>query len=758
MYCLLAAPLAWPSWASYFQLLYGDNAFRPHCPNGKRDTTVPDLEAVYQQLPATSAKIAAPNRSVLCGKHSYHDVVTRVEAMVGKLAVVYYESYVDMRWANTLLPENASISNGSRVEVAHFLHRGRPRSPTSDNQTGARWLYHAPGSGVWFDVGRTLAVPTHTTAIRRVLGEEPIGVDKWHLGAVYRQYTRTFDAARRLGLDSIQFTSWEGDSDGQRKFELVDLRSMVPTQPGQLLPHYYSGLHADRPCVVAPHHILLRCQPDPRIPTAVSPPPAPAALTLPRSGAGGSASASASATRAMLAYTPSLLPPPPPPPPPSSAPPSYKLSRRQVDRLRGQARTFNESMAKAITQQPRNYSGSEYAKGVKKLEGLVRGLLSDYVREHSSVAAGAASCTPERHCVVATYSCPARFANIVHTLLSAFALAVVDNRPFVLRKSPGDGPTCAGVVKLASWVPDAPANLRPCRLVDSLSKNRSWGFVTKLMCRRSALPQCPPGSNGLEVAIAREAPLQFHEIAYIGIHPLQDRAATLFALGVHFALGAMFDALFSFEMGQGAGCTAKLALQSLPSSLRVAVHMRLGKAPGLSGDDTAALAPYVAAVRDLMHERGASACTALVASDSRLALAAIQPLLRDAGCTLQSVGRTSYQSDGPSDHGIDTGSTALCDIELLSSADAVVGTWTSTFSLLIAERIAHRRGTAIPTISMCWPGGACMQPLPLVSRRDVFWWHVETLHWPWVDVVYRDQREAPSCSSPNTNHSLQYQD
>ena len=178
--------------------------------------------------------------------------------------------------------------------------------------------------------------------------------------------------------------------------------------------------------VVAPHH-MLRCQPDPRIPTAVSPPPAPAALTLPRSGAGGSASASASATRAMLAYTPSSA--------------RRHLHRRRRRRLHHPATSSDarrstwdrparsESMAKAITQQPRNYSGSEYAKGVKKLEGLVRGLLSDYVREHSSVAAGGAA--RQRGVRLWSYSCPPALPTLSTRELSAFALAVVDNRPFV---------------------------------------------------------------------------------------------------------------------------------------------------------------------------------------------------------------------------------------------------------------------------------------------------------------------------------------
>ena len=47
-----------------------------------------------------------------------------------------------------------AFGDNELVEVVNFVE-------SDDHMYGARWLYHAPGSGFFLDLGRTVAVATH---------------------------------------------------------------------------------------------------------------------------------------------------------------------------------------------------------------------------------------------------------------------------------------------------------------------------------------------------------------------------------------------------------------------------------------------------------------------------------------------------------------------------------------------------------------------------------------------------------------------
>ena len=77
----------------------------------------------------------------------------------------------------------------------------------------------------------------------------------------------------------------------------------------------------------------------------------------------------------------------------------------------------------------------------------------------------------------------------------------------------------------------------------------------------------------------------------------------------------------------------------------------------------------------------------LLASDRDLTIGVLRPTAEADGCTVVTApkGDDGTVAGEHSEHGTQTGVTALRDIMLLSQADAFVGTRKSSFSTFIAE-------------------------------------------------------------------------
>ena len=147
---------------------------------------------------------------------------------------------------------------------------------------------------------------------------------------------------------------------------------------------------------------------------------------------------------------------------------------------------------------------------------------------------------------------------------------------------------------------------------------------------------------------------------------------------------------------------------------------------------------------------------------TRSTLALLQPL---TACSVISVARGAKEHGKYTENGVDAGVTAVADIELLAKGDHIIGTYGSTFTLLIQAVIAHRYIQSVtaesvtaesvtaesvtagpegrvteagsanggekttirreqPTVIYCESVG-CMRPLPLIAD-----WHVSLQRWP----------------------------
>lgn len=150
-----------------------------------------------------------------------------------------------------------------------------------------------------------------------------------------------------------------------------------------------------------------------------------------------------------------------------------------------------------------------------------------------------------------------------------------------------------------------------------------------------------------------------------------------------------FRDLFRFRPYGNASRQALQKVRQGGRAVRVSVHLRHREACQ-SGEEL--LTPVVNAVRQLVAGRR---CQVLVASDRRHALQLLTPLV--APCEVISVERGIGFSRGRFvENGVDAGETAAADIELLARGDHLVGTFGSTFTLLIQALIAHRYVTSRP--------------------------------------------------------------
>ena len=130
----------------------------------------------------------------------------------------------------------------------------------------ARWLFHARGSGLWFDPGRTIAFQKHFEVNEHFNADCPCHLYGYNNCAAKKAAFHTDEcptvspqalrAAREQGYDSIQIMAHDLDGSGpsrkKKKFEIVDLALPYVQWPpdGTLMQnYYYGGTPGDRPCV-----------------------------------------------------------------------------------------------------------------------------------------------------------------------------------------------------------------------------------------------------------------------------------------------------------------------------------------------------------------------------------------------------------------------------------------------------------------------------------------------------------------------------
>ena len=128
-------------------------------------------------------------------------------------------------WWLPVLRQPAGFASHTRVEVFHDGSDCTPDDSTGGAAAIGYWMYLAPGSGIWFNLGRTLAFNgTYAAACRGLAAAEDArtGVCSECCGVVHRTMVRE---ARAAGIDSLQILG-SAPGDGMTRFvEIVDTNS-----------------------------------------------------------------------------------------------------------------------------------------------------------------------------------------------------------------------------------------------------------------------------------------------------------------------------------------------------------------------------------------------------------------------------------------------------------------------------------------------------------------------------------------------------
>jgi len=149
------------------------------------------------------------------------------------------------------------FANDTWVEVMHKMY------PT-DEKTGA-WLFYAPGSGIWFNLGRTISFQTHgdafvffnATYVINGTTNNPLCVNNVNITTTNECMSHV---AMLMGYDTIQFMdTWPLDCivnktyvvDANMNYEFVAVKMQgmyACISEDGLSPLVRSGWRGDRPC------------------------------------------------------------------------------------------------------------------------------------------------------------------------------------------------------------------------------------------------------------------------------------------------------------------------------------------------------------------------------------------------------------------------------------------------------------------------------------------------------------------------------
>ena len=351
--------------------------------------------------------------------------------------------------------------------------------------------------------------------------------------------------------------------------------------------------------------------------------------------------------------------------------------------------------------------------------------------------------------------------NRVHELMNAALLSLTLGLRLG-RRWPG-AYTCGGLFKSTGLFESLPLLTETRRLCQLECPHRS-----ALLCARAPRPFCKfdrdfghanfslRGRRGAEVYHLRQwdAAGKFQSQEAAMSRRADAAAAALFqrAGGPHALYGRIFADFFRFREDEPALAGALAALEqrraAAAADAGAAGDRRRGRVVTIAAQvrhrsscqrGHEKVAHVARAIHALVKNRR---CEVLLASDRRRTFAALERALgKTTRCAVHAVKRTSNATQTDQiqiEHGVDALATAAADIGLLSRADHLVGSWGSTFTMLIQSLIANRflrslrRGAVAhgepPVVVYCELDG-CLRPLPLIAN-----WHVSLQNYPQIDL------------------------
>ena len=224
-----SSALAASVWHGYLAAVYGNLSALVY----PFDTRT--LVALNTTTAARTGLVLAPRRtSCACRAHGVLSVMGRA---------VWVDPH-EFAWGWDT--SRVAIPAGTWTEVSHCAH---PTEISYHAEATTALFYPTPGSGVYLNVGQTVAFRTHAEAVHRFLG---VYDDCYECDGYFDAVGRV---ARREGFDSVQFLGHDDQSCGNVAVEVMVLgvNGLVPC-PNVTLRR---GLYASEAC-----HCVPRASPD----------------------------------------------------------------------------------------------------------------------------------------------------------------------------------------------------------------------------------------------------------------------------------------------------------------------------------------------------------------------------------------------------------------------------------------------------------------------------------------------------------------
>ena len=357
--------------------------------------------------------------------------------------------------------------------------------------------------------------------------------------------------------------------------------------------------------------------------------------------------------------------------------------------------------------------------------------------------------------------CPHSLGNRVHAHLSGLLLAVLLNAS-VVQSAPF---TCQGLIAFRRSVP---VDLRRSQRSRTLPRDGVECRLARASSADQLIAGLPPSQGGECVRVASGVNAQEMGALALGAARDDARVRRLFSLGASFAFGALFHEAFEITPASLAGVDLG---DADGASLRVSVHMR-HQSKALNGSDVGSFVAALEGVLDASAVEGRRPpCSVLFASDRRAARRMFDAAARRLGCAFRTGadgmgGRVASGRSSNPEHGDDANGGALRDVMLLAQGDVMIGTFLSSFTLLVQELIAARAAAdartalAHPSVIYCGtgavsigeersrrsPNSRCSPPQPLLPTRTTQGWHASLAGFPRSPWLRHDGEEL--CEGP----------
>ncbi len=136
-------------------------------------------------------------------------------------------------------------ANYSRVEVTHCVSQLAMRA-----EQNSSWMYAVRGSGVFYDVGRTIAFDRHRDAVDHFIPKNDCKGECWNA------FNDLMKAAYAQGWDSLQFTAHGDQRCGLAQMEIVDVKGYGAQSCSS---QFSAGWGGAKPCACVVHSKCANC-------------------------------------------------------------------------------------------------------------------------------------------------------------------------------------------------------------------------------------------------------------------------------------------------------------------------------------------------------------------------------------------------------------------------------------------------------------------------------------------------------------------